>query len=53
MTPEAPITAASDDSLEYLFVVFQRKFSCKSSAGQKIHMKYQALLFLKDKSKEN
>ena len=47
---------AADDSLEYFFIVFSDKImldiSCESSAWQRIHMKYQALLSSKDKSKK-
>ena len=52
----APITIAADDSLEYSFIVFPEKIrldiSCESSARQMIHMKHQALLSSKCKSKK-
>ena len=52
----APITTAADNNLEYFFIVFSEKIrldiSCESSARQRIHMKYQALFSLKDKSKK-
>ena len=39
------------------FIDFQRKIrldiSCESSARQRIHMKYQAIFFAKDKRKKN
>ena len=47
------ISTAADNIHKYFFIVFSEKirldFSCESSAGQRIHMKNQAL-FLKDKS---
>ena len=47
---------AADDIDKYFFIVFQRKLrldvSNESSARQRIHMKYQALLSSKDKSKK-
>ena len=56
LTLMAPITIAADDSLEYFFHCFSEKIrldiSCESSAWQRIHMKHQALFFLKDKSKK-
>ena len=42
---------AADDSLEILFII-RLDISCESSARQRIHMKYQALFSLKDKSKK-
>ena len=38
-----------------MFIVFQKirlDISCESSARQRIHIKYQALLSLKDKNKK-
>ena len=51
-----PITTAAEDSLEFFFHCFSEKIktniSCESSARQRIHMKYQALISWKDKSKK-
>ena len=47
---------AADDIHEYFFIVFSEKIrldvSSESSARQRIHMKNQALLSSKDKSKK-
>ena len=47
---------AADDSLE-IFHCFSEKIrldmSCESSAGQRIHMKHQASVSSKDKSKKS
>ena len=55
ITLKAPITTAADDIHKYFFHCFSEKIrldiSCESSARQRIHMKYQALLSSKDKSK--
>ena len=58
-----PITTAADDINKYFFIVFfffcffflekiRLDVSSESSARQRIHMKNQALLSLKDKSKK-
>ena len=56
LTLKAPITTAADDIQKYFFIVFSEKIrldvSGESSAGQRIHMKNQALFFSKDKSKK-
>ena len=53
--PNTNMTAA-DDIHKYFFIVFQRKLrldvSSESSARQRIHMKNQALVSPKDKSKK-
>ena len=49
-----PIMTAADDSLEYFFNVFLKirlDISCESSAGQRIHIKRQALYLQKIKVK--
>ena len=50
------ITTAADDIHKYFYIVFQKKIrfdvSSESSARQRIHMKNQALLSAKDKSKK-
>ena len=50
------ITSAADGNLEYFFHCFSEKMrldiSCESSAGQRIHMKHQALLSVKAKSRK-
>ena len=47
---------AAGGSLDYFSLFFQRKIklyiSCESSAWQRIHMKHEALLSSKDKSKK-
>ena len=45
------MTTAANDTLQYLFIVFQNKrlyISCESSAKQRIHKKHQVLLYSKD-----
>ena len=55
-TFKAPITTAADDFQKYFFIVFSEKIrfdvSGESSARQRIHMKNQALISSKDKSKK-
>ena len=57
LTLKVPIMTAADDGLEYFLHVFSDKIVlgilCESSAWQRIHMKHQALFYLKDKSKIN
>ena len=52
-TLKAPITTAADNNHKYFFIVFSEKIrldvSSESSAGQRIHMKNQALFSSKDK----
>ena len=56
LTLKAPITTAADDIHKYFFIVFSEKIrldvSSESSARQRIHMKNQALISLKDKIKK-
>ena len=56
LTLEAPITTAADDSHKYFFYYFSEKISLdvsgESSCRQRIHMKNQALLSSKEKSKK-
>ena len=56
LTLKAPITTAADDIHKYFFHSFSEKLrldvSSESSAGQRIHMKNQALFSSKDKSKK-
>ena len=56
LTLKAPITTAADDIHKYLFIVFSEKIrldvSSESSARQRVHLKHQALFYLKDKSKK-
>ena len=47
LTLKAPITTTADDIHKYFFIVL-----CFAFAGQRIHMKNQALFSLKDKSKK-
>ena len=51
-----PITTAADDIHKYLFIGFSEKIrldvSSESSAGQRIHMKSQALFLGKVKTKK-
>ena len=51
-----PITTAADDIHKYFFNCFSEKIildvSNESSAGQRIHMKNQALFSSKDRSKK-
>ena len=56
LTIKAPITAAADDIHIYIyFYCFSEKIkldvSSESSAGQRIHIKYQALFSSKHESK--
>ena len=57
LTLKAPITTAADDIHKYFFHCFSEKtrldVSSESSAGQRIHMKNQALFSSKDKCKKN
>ena len=54
LTLKAPITTTADNTQKY-FLLFSEKIrldvSSESSAGQRIHMKNQALFSSKDKSK--
>ena len=55
LTLKVPITTAADDIHKYFFIVSQKirlDVSGESSAGQRIHMKNQALFSSKDKSKK-
>ena len=56
LTLKAPITTAADDIHKYFFIVFLEKIrldvSSESSARQRIHVKNQALLSSKYKSKK-
>ena len=56
LTLKAPVTTAADDIHYYFFHCFSGKIrlnvSSESSAGQRIHMKNQALFSPKDKSKK-
>ena len=56
LTLKVPITTAADDTYKYFFNCFSEKIrldvSSESSARQRIHLKNQALLFSKDKSKK-
>ena len=56
LTLKAPIMTAADDIHKYFFHCFSEKIrldvSCESFARQRIHMKNQALLSLKDKIKQ-
>ena len=51
-----PITTAADDIHKYFFIVLSEKIRLdvpsESSAGQRIHMRNQALFSSKDKSKK-
>ena len=51
------ITTAADDIHKYFFIVFSEKItldiSSESSAGQKIHLKHQALFSWKDVKNSN
>ena len=51
---KAPITTAADDIHKYFVIVFQRKkdLMFQVNPRQRIHMKNQALLSSKDKSKK-
>ena len=55
LTLKAPITTAADDNHKYFSLFFRENrfdVSSESSAGQRIHMKNQALFSSKDKSKK-
>ena len=54
LTLKALITTAADDIHKYFFIVFQirRGASNESSARQRIQMKNQALISLKDKNRK-
>ena len=56
LTLKAPNTTAADDIHKYFFILFSEKIrldvSSESSAGQRIHMKNQALFSWKDKIKK-
>ena len=56
LTLKAPITTAADDIHKYFFIVLQRKldimFQVNPLLRQRIHLKHQALLSSKDKSKK-
>ena len=59
LTPMAPFITAADNCFEfflYIYIFFKKirfDISCESSARQRTHMKYQALISLKDKIKTN
>ena len=57
LTLKAPITTAADDIHKFIFFpCFSEKtrlnISSESSAGQRIHLKHQALFSLEDKSEK-
>ena len=56
LTLKAAITTAADDIHKYFFHYFSEKLtlniSSESSARQRVHMKHQALFYMKDKSEK-
>ena len=56
LTLKAPITTTADDIHKYFFHCYSEKLrldvSSESSAGQRIHLKNQALFSSKDKSEK-